>query len=107
LEQCFIKFDITRQVYINAGFFTPRFGIMNENHLPTTFNGNERPMLEQMLIPATWREVGLALYGSSRSLPGFNYSLALMNGLNAEKFGLEEGIRAGRGEGVNAQARQK
>ncbi len=107
LEQCFLKFDINRNLYINAGFFTPRIGIMNENHLPTTFNGNERPQLEQWLIPATWREVGVALYGSSRNLPSLNYSIALMNGLNAEGFSLEEGIRGGRGEGVNAQARQK
>jgi hypothetical protein len=107
MEQCFIKFDISRQVYINAGFFTPRIGMINENHLPTTFNGNDRPVLESTLLPATWREVGLSLYGSTRALPGFNYSLAVMNGLNAEGFNIEEGIKGGRAEGVNAQARQK
>ncbi|MDZ4758645.1 MAG: hypothetical protein SGJ10_11000 [Bacteroidota bacterium] len=107
LEQCFIKFDINRSLYVNAGFFTPRIGLLNENHLPTTFNANDRPVVETMLIPATWREVGVAIYGSPRSIPGFNYSIALMNGLNASGFSLSEGIRGGRGEGSNAQARQK
>ncbi len=107
LEQCFIKFDVNRSLYINAGFFTPRIGLINENHLPTTFNANDRPVVERILIPATWREVGVAIYGSPRNLPGFNYSIALINGLDASGFSLEKGIRGGRGEGSNVQARQK
>lgn len=105
MEQCFIKFDITRMVYINAGFFTPRIGQINENHLPNTFNGVNRPIVEKMIIPATWREVGVAIYGRSRGLPGLNYSLGVMNGLNAQGFSLAEGIRGGRYEGYMASAK--
>lgn len=107
MEQAFIKFDLSRSTYIQAGFFVPRIGITNENHLPTTFNGNERPVLETMLIPATWREVGIGLYGTVRPIPGLNYSLALLNGLNAEGFSTEAGIGGGRAEGFQASARQK
>ena len=105
LEQCFIKFDLNRMVYINAGFFTPRIGQINENHLPNTFNGVYRPVVEQVVIPATWREIGVALYGRSRSMPGLNYSFGIMNGLNAQNFSLSEGIRGGRSEGYLASAR--
>lgn len=105
MEQCFIKFDINRMVYINAGFFTPRIGQINENHLPNTFNGVNRPIVEQMIIPATWREVGIAIYGRSRGLPGLNYSFGVMNGLNAQDFSLAEGIRGGRYEGYMASAK--
>ncbi len=105
LEQCFIKFDLNRMVYINAGFFTPRIGQINENHLPNTFNGVYRPIVEQVVIPATWREIGVALYGRSRSMPGLNYSFGIMNGLNAQNFSLSEGIRGGRSEGYLASAR--
>jgi hypothetical protein len=105
LEQCFLKFDVNRQIYINAGFFTPRIGQINENHLPNTFNGVDRPVVEKMIIPATWREAGICLYGRTRSLPGLNYSFGIVNGLNAANFSMENGIREGRYEGNEASAR--
>lgn len=107
MEQAFIKFDLNRTHYIQAGFFTPRIGIINENHLPNTFNGNERPLLEQVLLPATWRELGIGLYGNVPAVPGLNYSVALLNGLNAQGFNAEFGITGGRQEGYKASARQK
>ncbi|MFT4024638.1 MAG: hypothetical protein QM664_12740 [Flavihumibacter sp.] len=63
MEQAFIKFNLTPNTYLVAGLFIPRLGIINENHLPTTFNGVDRPFLEQLIIPSTWREVGVGLYG--------------------------------------------
>jgi hypothetical protein len=67
------------------------------------FNGVERPLVEQFVIPATWRELGIGFYGSSGSLP-INYSVALLNGLNSAKFEHGTGIREGRAEGGNAFA---
>lgn len=107
MEQCFIKFDLTRSLYINAGFFTPRIGVINENHLPNTFYGNERPVLETMVIPSTWRELGFCFYGTLPFLPGLNYSVGLFNGLNAQGFSLTDGIGGGRYEGFKASARNK
>lgn len=104
MEQLFLKFNINRDIYLTAGLFTPRIGIINENHLPTTFNGNDRPFLEHDLLPATWRELGVSLYGRSRRMAGLNYSLALVNGLDASGFGSGEGIRGGRFEGREATA---
>ncbi len=63
MEQLFLKFNLSRNMYLVAGLFIPRIGIINENHLPTTFNSNDRPFVEQFIIPATWRELGTALYG--------------------------------------------
>lgn len=104
LEQAFIKFDINRNNYISAGLFIPRIGIINENHLPTTFNGNDRPFVETFVIPSTWRELGVSYYGTSQKIPGLNYSLALVNGLNSKGFESGTGIREGRYEGSNASA---
>ncbi len=104
LEQAFIKFDINRNHYISAGLLIPRIGIINENHLPTTFNGNDRPMVEKYIIPATFREVGVSYYGTSSKIVGLNYSLALLNGMNSANFSAEKGIRGGRYEGANANA---
>lgn len=104
MEQLFLKFNINRDIYLQAGLFIPRIGITNENHLPTTFNGNDRPYVETFLIPATWREIGVGIYGRIRSLPGLNYSFAVMNGLKSSEFVNGSGIREGRQGGSDATA---
>ncbi len=104
LEQMFLKFDLNKRQYVVAGLFIPRIGIINENHLPTTFNGNNRHFVETLLIPATWRELGVGLYGRSDRLPGFNYYAGITNGLSSQNFARNSGIREGRFEGSNATA---
>lgn len=103
MEQAFLKFNLNPKQYLVAGLFTPRIGILNENHLPVNFNGVERPLVEQLIIPATWRELGIGFYGSLDRLP-LNYSIAILNGLNAEHFEHGNGIAGGRAEGNLASA---
>ncbi|HLK27903.1 MAG TPA: hypothetical protein VKT28_04935, partial [Puia sp.] len=71
--------------------------------LPVNFNGVERPMVETLIIPATWRELGIGFYGSSDRLP-LNYSIALLNGLNSADLSHGNGIRDARAEGNLATA---
>lgn len=104
MEQLFLKFNLNRDIYLQAGLFLPRIGIINENHLPTTFNGNDRTFLETSLIPATWREIGLGIYGNLPAVQGLNYSFAVTNGLDAASFTNGTGVREGRQEGSNATA---
>ena len=104
LEQCVLKFDLNRNHYLLSGLFIPRVGMLNENHLPTTFNGNDRHLVETTLIPSTWRELGVGYYGSSNRLPGLNWSLGLMNGLNGEALRGGTGLSAARFEGRQASA---
>jgi hypothetical protein len=103
MEQAFLKFNLNPSQYIVAGLFIPRIGILNENHLPVNFNGVERPMVEQLVIPATWREIGVGFYGRSNKFP-LTYSMAILNGLNSASFEHGNGIRGGRAEGSNATA---
>ncbi|MES1159316.1 MAG: hypothetical protein ABUM51_01030, partial [Bacteroidota bacterium] len=55
MEQAYLKFNLNARQYLVAGLFVPRIGILNENHLPSNFNGVERPQVETLIIPATWR----------------------------------------------------
>ncbi len=103
MEQAFLKFNLNARQYIIAGLFTPRIGITNENHLPVNFNGVERPLVEQLIIPTTWREIGVGYYGSSDRLP-LNYSVAIINGLNSANFEHDTGIGEGEGLGSDASA---
>lgn len=103
MEQAFLKYNLNPKQYLVAGLFIPRIGILNENHLPVNFNGTERPIVEQLVLPATWRELGVGYYGSLNRIP-LNYSLALVNGLNSQGMEHGNGIRGGRAEGSNAFA---
>ncbi len=103
LEQAYLQFQLNKTHYLIAGLFIPRIGILNEDHLPTSYNGVERNRIERLIVPSTWREIGVGLYGKLMRLP-LNYSIALTNGLNAASFEHGNGIRAGRYEGRDASA---
>jgi hypothetical protein len=102
-EQAYLKFNLDPDNYITAGLFLPRIGILNENHLPNSFNGNERTQVETYIIPSTWRELGIGFFGSAAGVP-LSYSFAVVNGLNSASFQHGSGIREGRFEGRNATA---
>jgi len=104
MEQLFVKFNFNPSHYMTAGLFIPRLGIINENHLPTTFNGNDRPFVEQMILPSTWREIGIGFYGPVPGIAGLNYSVGIMNGLDGSKIQGGSGLQAARGEGFEASA---
>ena len=97
IEQAYLKFKTSRNSYLIAGLFIPRIGIINENHLPNTFNGNERPLVERYVIPSTWRELGVGFYSRLNAIP-MEISLAVMNGLNSEAFEHGNLLRGGRYE---------
>jgi hypothetical protein len=103
IEQAYLKFKTSRNSFLIAGLFLPRIGIINENHLPNTYNGNERPIIERLLIPSTWRELGVGFYTSLNSLP-IDISLGIMNGLNSSSFEHGTVFRGGRFEGREATA---
>jgi hypothetical protein len=103
MEQAYLKFSLNPRQYIVAGLFLPRIGIVNENHLPINFNGVERPQVEQLVIPSTWREIGVGFYGQTTAMP-LTYSVAVVNGLNNAAFQHGEGIAGGRAEGQLAGA---
>ncbi len=103
MEQAYLKFSLNPRQYIVAGLFVPRIGILNENHLPVNFNGVQRPMVEQLVIPATWRELGVGFYGRARRIP-LNYTLAVVNGLNDATFTHGTGVVDGRAEDSGAYA---
>ncbi len=103
MEQAYLKFSLNPRQYIVAGLFLPRIGIVNENHMPINFNGVERPMVEQTVIPSTWRELGIAFYGQTTALP-LTYSVAIANGLNNAAFEHGSGFEGGKAEGQHAGA---
>ncbi|MFN8277621.1 MAG: hypothetical protein U0T84_09065 [Chitinophagales bacterium] len=105
IEQAFLRFGLNRDIYITAGLFLPRIGMMNENHLPTNYWSVDRPAVETLIIPTTWREIGIGLNGAIPKIPGFQYNLSILNGLNAARFSNGSGISEGRGLGAQAPSK--
>jgi hypothetical protein len=103
LEQAYLKMNVDRSKYFTVGLFVPRFGLLNENHLPSQFNGVGRNTIETLLIPATWRELGVGYYSNPVGSP-FRFFAALTNGVNSANFEQGNGIREGRYEGREASA---
>lgn len=99
VEQVYLDYTLSPAVTLRAGLVLAPIGLINETHEPTTFNGVERPALDNDVIPTTWRDIGLGVVGRIPGSAGLSYRVYLLNGLKASGFTAEEGIRDGRQEG--------
>ena len=96
IEQAFIEYRIHQNIGLRAGILLPPVGLANLYHEPPTFNGVERSSVDQVIIPTTWSESGMGVFGAPAD--GFSYQLYVVAGLNAEGFTAANGIRGGRQE---------
>ena len=99
----FAYLDFLHKPWLNyrAGVVLVPVGLINEQHEPTAFLGARRPLVEQIIIPATWGEIGAGVFGDVRNV---SYRAYLVTGLNSAHFGSDEGIRGGRQAGAEALA---
>jgi hypothetical protein len=88
------------QANVRAGLVLMPVGLLNEYHEPTVFLGMSRNGVESTIIPTTWREVGLGLYGEAGP---WRYRTYVTNGLDASRFAAD-GLGEGSGEGSHAKA---
>lgn len=100
LEQAYVDLRLQRELGIRAGLMLVPVGIVNPVHEPPTFNGVERPNVEKYLIPSTWRESGIGIFGSTES--GLSYQAYVMAGLKPNEINGEEGIREARQGGFES-----
>ena len=102
LEQAYVDFLISRSFNIRAGMLLAPVGIINERHEPPVFHGVERPFVDTVIIPTTWFDTGVGVYGELRG--GVRYRAYAMAPLDATGFSAEEGIREGRQKGGESNA---
>src|SRR5262249_19092958 len=102
VEFAYLDYMHSRPFNARAGLVLIPMGLVNELHEPTTFLGARRPDVEEFILPTTWRELGFGFYGSAGPLTYRGY---MVNGLNAEGYSADEGIREGRQEGSEALAK--
>lgn len=103
-EFMYLDYMHSSELNFRTGLLLHPIGFVNELHEPTVFQGVLRPQVESVIIPTTWRELGIGLYGNSgRS----SYKLYLMNGMNAEGFTLASNRGARKRGGHYSSSDQK
>lgn len=100
LEFAYLDYLLTDNFGLRGGLLLAPIGLVNELHEPPVFLGSTRPMVEQSLIPTTWRENGLGAFGTAGPVSWRAY---VMNGLDAAGFSAG-GFRGGRQKGSKALA---
>ncbi len=96
VEFAYLDFLLNRYINIRTGLLLMPVGIINEMHEPTTYHGNFRPEVERRIIPSTWREAGVGIFGALSD--ELTYKLYIVNGLSSDGFS-SKGIRGGRQKG--------
>jgi hypothetical protein len=100
VEFAYIDYLWKPQMSFRAGRLLLPVGLINELHEPTVYLGANRPDIETLIIPSTWRENGFGLFGQAGP---FSYRTYLVAGFNAEGF-TDQGLVEGRQEGVQSKA---
>src|SRR5581483_10021703 len=96
VEQAYLDGLFGRRLNLRAGLIIMPVGIINVYHEPPTFNGVDRPEVDRLVIPSTWREPGLGIFGELA--PGVEYQAYLVNGFNANGFTAQSGLAEGHQE---------
>ncbi len=102
LEFAYLDFLINDAFNLRAGAMLMPVGYLNEYHEPPLFYSVERPYVEKYLIPTTWKEGGLGVFGEPAQ--GFRYRAYIVGGLDASRFRGKDGIRKGRQQISEAKA---
>ena len=109
LEQSFIEARPWKEFGGRVGHFVVPLGLVNEIHEPTAFNGVNRPSVETFIIPSTWHENGIGVFGDLGPVSYRTYALAGLTAVastdpSAEGFTADGAIREGRTEGAHSPA---
>jgi hypothetical protein len=98
VEQAFVDWRLlkghSQALYFRAGAILVPMGIINQWHEPPIFQGVERPAVDTLIIPTTWREGGAGVWGVP--IEGLRYEFYVMSGLDASGFTGVAGLRGGR-----------
>ena len=100
LEFAYVDYLLTDNVGIRGGLLLAPLGLVNELHEPPSYLGTERPLTENKIIPTTWRENGVGVFGGNEAIEWRAYVMNSFNGSGISG----SGIRGGRQKGGKALA---
>lgn len=92
LEQFWIQKSFSKALNLRAGEIVVPVGQTNKYHMPTEFFTVYRPEGENSILPCTWHQTGVALWGRASD---WRYELQFLSGLDSERFGASSFVHYG------------
>ena len=96
LEQFWLQKSFGKGFNIRAGHIIVPVGQTNNAHLPTEFFTCYRPEGEMTILPCTWHETGISLWGK---LGDWRYEAVLVPALNSNMFNNANWVKNGSASG--------
>ncbi len=94
LEQFWLQKSFAPALNLRMGHMVVPVGGTNNAHLPTEFFTVYRPEGENTILPCTWHETGVSLWGKAGD---WRYEAMFLAGLDADRFGNKGWIHDGSG----------
>ena len=87
IEQSYLEFTPFKKARfgVRVGLMLIPLGIVNLYHEPPTYHGVDRPTVDQIILPSTWRELGMGFYG--RIVDGLHFQVYAVAGSDGSQFG--------------------
>jgi len=101
VEFATLDFLLRPELNVRIGEVLIPMGIVNEFHEPPFYYSTFRPTPERVIIPSTWRENGVGIFGNLGEK--LSYRVYVVNGMLASGFS-SSGLRDGRQNGSEAIA---
>lgn len=92
LEQFWVQKSFGRSFNIRAGEIIVPVGAANQYHMPNEFFTVYRPEGEASILPNTWHQVGISLWGRTKN---WRYEAQFLSGLDSERFGASSFVHYG------------
>ncbi len=83
LEQFWVQKSFSRYLNIRAGHIVVPVGMTNNNHTPNMFFSVYRPEGENTIMPCTWHETGISVWGQTTN---WRYEVQMLPSLNSNFF---------------------
>lgn len=94
LEQSWIQKSFGSFLNVRAGHIVVPVGLTNAHHEPLNYFTVYRPEGEATILPCTWHDTGISIWGR---LGDFRYEVQMLAGLDAFMFDRENWIQGGAG----------
>ena len=92
LEQFWLQKSFGPKLNIRMGEMVVPVGAVNKHHMPIEFYTVYRPEGESSMLPCTWHQTGVSVWGQVGKL---RYEAMFLSGLDAERFGADCFVKYG------------
>ncbi len=89
LEQFWVQKSWSPALNLRMGHIIVPVGATNQHHMPTEFFGVYRPEGENTIMPCTWHETGISLWGRVKD---WRYEIMFLPGMDSDRFNSQNWI---------------